>query len=107
MLIVAFLLVKQRRWSFSCWINFYKIKFSLTVAASAGFGKACAMLIENGANIYKIYQNGISILHHGIDSKNFETIAVIVRQLTKDKQIEMNREVGLHKWTPLYRASRN
>jgi ankyrin repeat protein len=65
------------------------------------------MLIENGANIYKIDQNGITILHHAIDSKNFETIAVIVRQLTKDKQIEMNREVGLHKWTPLYRASRN
>jgi hypothetical protein len=28
------------------------------VAASAGFGKACAMLIENGANIYSIDQNG-------------------------------------------------
>jgi hypothetical protein len=32
---------------------------------------------------------------------------VIVRQLTKDtKEFEMNREVGIHKWTPLYRAGK-
>jgi len=33
---------------------------------------------------------------------------VIVRQLNKDtKEFEMNREVGIHKWTPLYRAGKN
>ncbi|CAF4431362.1 unnamed protein product, partial [Adineta steineri] len=46
----------------------------------------------------------ISILHHAIDSKNFETVSTIVRQFNQDKDIEMNREVGIHKWTPLYRA---
>jgi FAD synthase len=51
-----------------------------------------------------LFHLGISILHHAIDSKNFETIAVIVRQITQDKELEMNREVGIHKWTPLYRA---
>ena len=80
------------------------------------------MLIENGANVYTIDQNGtyyqlinlfesffhsgISVLHHAINSKNFETIAVIVRQLNKDKEFEINRPVGLHKWTPLYRAGK-
>ena len=49
---------------------------------------------------------GVSILHHAIDSKNFETIAVIVRQLNQNRELEMNREVGLHKWTPLYRAGK-
>lgn len=47
---------------------------------------------------------GISLLHHAIDSKNFETVATIVRQLERDKELEMNRPVGLHRWTPLYRA---
>jgi hypothetical protein len=28
------------------------------VAASTGFSKACASLIENGANIYAVDQNG-------------------------------------------------
>jgi hypothetical protein len=28
------------------------------VAASAGFSKGCALLIENGANIYSVDQNG-------------------------------------------------
>lgn len=28
------------------------------VAASAGFSKACTSLIENGANIYSVDQNG-------------------------------------------------
>ncbi len=33
---------------------------------------------------------------------------MIVRQLNKDtKEFEMNREVGIHKWTPLYRAGKN
>jgi len=58
-------------------------------------------------NLFKIIYLGISILHHAIDSKNFETIAVIVRQLNKDKEFEINREVGLYKWTPLYRAGKN
>jgi hypothetical protein len=49
----------------------------------------------------------VSILHHAIDSKNFETVSVIVRQFNDDKQIEMNREVGMHRWTPLYRAGKN
>jgi hypothetical protein len=31
---------------------------------------------------------------------------VIVRQLNKDREFEMNREVGIHKWTPLYRAGK-
>ncbi|CAF1662101.1 unnamed protein product [Rotaria magnacalcarata] len=79
-------------------------KTPLMVAASTGFHKACAVLIENGANSYSIDQNGISVLHHAIDSKNFETIAVIIRSLNKDKEIEMNREVAVYKWTPLYRA---
>lgn len=84
-------------------------KTALMVAASTGFSKACALLIENDANIYTLDQNGISILHHAIDSKNIDTIAVIVKHLSNEKdetrkQFEMNREVGLHKWTPLYRA---
>ncbi|CAF1096859.1 unnamed protein product [Rotaria sordida] len=79
-------------------------KTPLMVAASTGFHKACALLIENGANVYSIDHNGISVLHHAIDSKNFETIAIIVRSLKDDKETEMNKEVGLHKWTPLYRA---
>jgi ankyrin repeat protein len=75
------------------------------VAASTGFSKACALLIDNGANIYSIDQNGITILHHAIDSKNFDTIAVIIKQLNIEKdEIEINKEVGIHKWTPLYRA---
>ena len=28
------------------------------VAASAGFSKACALLLENGANLYSVDQNG-------------------------------------------------
>lgn len=28
------------------------------VAASAGFSKACALLLENGANVYAVDQNG-------------------------------------------------
>lgn len=28
------------------------------VAASAGFNKACALLLENGANVYAVDQNG-------------------------------------------------
>ncbi|CAF1401602.1 unnamed protein product [Adineta steineri] len=79
-------------------------KTALMVAASAGFSKACTLLIENGANVYSRDQNDISILHHAIDSKNFETVSTIVRQFNQDKDIEMNREVGIHKWTPLYRA---
>ena len=52
---------------------------------------------------------GTTILHRAIDSKNFETIAVIIKQINmaKDemiKETEMNKEVGIHKWTPLYRA---
>jgi hypothetical protein len=40
-----------------------------------------------------------------------DTIAVIVRQLNKEKDerikdLEMNKEVGIHKWTPLYRAGK-
>ena len=78
------------------------------------------MLLENGANVDAFDRNGnsiinrllikgearlgMSIVHHAIDSKNFETVAVIVRQLEKDKEFEMNRPVGLHQWTPLYRA---
>jgi hypothetical protein len=31
---------------------------------------------------------------------------VIVRQFNKDKDVEMNREVKTHKWTPLYRAGK-
>ncbi len=57
--------------------------------------------------ILRLFYLGISILHHAIDSKNFETIAVIIRQLNKDKEFEINREVGLYKWTPLYRAGKN
>ena len=87
--------------------GFPHIGFRLIFAACAGFSKACVMLIENGANVYTIDQNGIPVLHHAIDSKNFETIAVIVRQLTEEKEIEINRAVGIHKWTPLYRAGEN
>lgn len=52
---------------------------------------------------------GITVLHHAIDSKNLDTVTVIVKHLDVDgdpatKNIEMNREVGVHKWTPLYRA---
>ena len=52
---------------------------------------------------------GVNILHHAIDSKNFDTIMVIIKQFDADndrsaKHFEMNREVGMHKWTPLYRA---
>ncbi|CAF4649751.1 unnamed protein product [Rotaria sp. Silwood1] len=79
-------------------------KTPLMVAASTGFHKACASLIGNGANVNSIDHNGTSVLHHAIDSKNFETIAIIVRNLNIDKDIEMNKEVGIHKWTPLYRA---
>ena len=46
----------------------------------------------------------VSILHHAINSKNFETVSVIVRQLNENKDLEMNREVSIHRWTPLYRA---
>jgi len=49
---------------------------------------------------------GVTVLHHAIDSKNFETVAVIVRQLDENKEVELNRPVGPHKWTPLYRAGR-
>jgi hypothetical protein len=38
--------------------NILHIKFSLMVAASAGFSKACVMLLEHGANIYSIDQSG-------------------------------------------------
>ncbi|CAF1205849.1 unnamed protein product [Rotaria sordida] len=84
-------------------------KTALMVAASTGFSKACALLIENGANIYSVDQNGITILHHAVDSKNFDTIAVIIKQLNNEtdekiKDFEINRQVGPHKWTPLYRA---
>ena len=53
---------------------------------------------------------GTTILHHSIDSKNIDTIAVIVKHLNAEqdrsiRDFEMNREVGVHKWTPLYRAS--
>lgn len=65
----------------------------------------------NQHQIHLIYPpcplSGIPVLHHAIDSKNFETIAVIVRQLTEEKEIEINRAVGIHKWTPLYRAGEN
>ena len=38
-------------------------------------------------------------------------MTVIVKQLSKDKdetikKLEMNKEVGVHRWTPLYRAGR-
>ncbi len=32
--------------------------YRLMVAASTGFSKACALLIENGANIYSVDQHG-------------------------------------------------
>ena len=37
---------------------------------------------------------------------------VIVKYLSEEndqsiRKFEMNREVGIHKWTPLYRAGRN
>ena len=53
---------------------------------------------------------GTTILHHSIDSKNLDTITVIVKHLNTEqdqsiRDLEMNREVGIHKWTPLYRAS--
>jgi hypothetical protein len=57
--------------------------------------------------IFHYFYLGISVLHHAIDSKNFETVAVIVRQLKQDKEFEINRQVGTHKWTPLYRAGKN
>ncbi|CAF1524892.1 unnamed protein product, partial [Adineta ricciae] len=84
-------------------------KTALMVAASAGFSKACALLLENGANLYAVDQNGTTILHRAIDSKNIDTITVIVNQLNMEKDtsikpIEMNKEVGQHGWTPLYRA---
>ncbi|UJR07722.1 hypothetical protein I4U23_012007 [Adineta vaga] len=79
-------------------------KTALMVAASAGFSKACTMLIEHGVNVYSRDQNDVSILHNAIDSKNFETVSVIVRQLNENKEMEMNREAGVNKWTPLYRA---
>ncbi|CAF2503250.1 unnamed protein product [Rotaria sp. Silwood2] len=87
-------------------------KTALMVAASTGFSKACALLIENGANIYSVDQSvhlGITILHHAIDSKNVDTIAVIIKQINNEpdekvKDFEINRQVGPHKWTPLYRA---
>lgn len=91
------------------------------IAASTGSSKICSLLLESGANVDAFDRNGnfiidrlmikgkprrlgMSIVHHAIDSKNFETVAVIVRQLEKDKEFEMNRPVGLHQWTPLYRA---
>ncbi|CAF1102901.1 unnamed protein product [Adineta ricciae] len=79
-------------------------KTALMVAASTGFNKACIMLLEHGADVYHRDQNDVSILHHAINSKNFETVSVIVRQLNENKELEMNREVGIHRWTPLYRA---
>ena len=92
-------------------------------AASAGFSKACLMLVENQANPHAVDRNGksntrrptssisfgtvgVSVLHHAIDSKNFESIATIVQHLEDEKSVEMNREVGIHRWTPLYRAGK-
>lgn len=54
---------------------------------------------------------GITILHHAIDSKNLETVTVIVKYLNQEndesiRRFEMNREVGSNKWTPLYRAGK-
>ncbi len=51
----------------------------------------------------------MTILHHAVNSKNYDTVAVIVKQLNNEtdktiKETEINREVGTHKWTPLYRA---
>ena len=96
------------------------------VAASTGFSKACALLLENGANVFSVDQNGrqniqisidffflftldMTVLHHAIDSKNFDTIAVIAKHLHTEtdeavKISEINKQVGVHKWTPLYRA---
>ncbi|UJR38421.1 hypothetical protein I4U23_031089 [Adineta vaga] len=84
-------------------------KTALMVAASAGFTKACASLLENGANLYSVDQNGTTVLHRAIDSKNLDTITVIINQINMEKdqaikEEEMNKEVGQHKWTPLYRA---
>ncbi|CAF0929960.1 unnamed protein product [Adineta steineri] len=84
-------------------------KTALMVAASAGFTKACAFLLENDANLYAVDENGTTILHRSIDSKNLETITVIINKLNSEKnealkESEMNKEVGQHKWTPLYRA---
>lgn len=36
--------------------------FSLIVAASCGFSKACAMLLDNGANIFSVDQKGKNFL---------------------------------------------
>ena len=54
-----------------------------------------------------IIYSDVSVLHYAIDSKNFETISIIIRHLAKDKDLEVNREVGVNKWTPLYRAGEN
>ena len=59
----------------------------------------------------RILKLGITILHHAIDSKNLETVAVIVKHLNQEndesiRRFEMNREVGSNKWTPLYRAGK-
>ena len=59
MLTIQSVLVKQRK-SIS---TIYKqlsldIEFSLMVAASAGFSKACVMLLEHDANIFSIDQSG-------------------------------------------------
>ncbi len=59
MLTIVLSLVKPRMLN-SVSLNKFllRINFRLIVAASAGFSKACTMLIENGANIYSIDQNG-------------------------------------------------
>ena len=51
----------------------------------------------------------MTILHHAVDSKNLETVSVVVKHLNQEndesiRRFEMNREVGANKWTPLYRA---
>jgi hypothetical protein len=47
---------------------------------------------------------GTSVFNHALDSKSFETIAAIIKRLQEHKSVEINREVGVHRWTPLYRA---
>jgi hypothetical protein len=54
----------------------------------------------------------MTILHHAINSKSIETVAVIIKALNceQDQSIrlfEINREVGTNKWTPLYRAGKH
>ena len=65
----------------------------------------CAMERERE----KRWNLGMTILHHAVDSKNLETVAVVVKHLNQEndesiRRFEMNREVGANKWTPLYRA---